>query len=97
MTDLNNNNSVVMIYDVECLIAITHKYTLHIVGVFRDEDGYFPTAVLNDDELNRALAEYYDNDSPFQVPYDGLFQHRKQFQNIRTEIVSKFQNGIRGA
>ena len=69
--------SIVLIHDVECYIAITHKYILEPAGVFKDEYGNYLPSLKDSVDLQSALVEYYEANE-FLLPVKGFVSHREQ-------------------
>jgi len=67
---------VVLINDIECLAAITHKYELTGFGFYRSETGHFWYALLKDANLDNALEDYLNTDYEYQVQVTGYGDHR---------------------
>lgn len=85
-------SKVVLLYDYECYAAITHKYELPFVGVFKDCDGKFVYAIRQCDLLEVALDDYCDNDKEFSVPLKGFIDHRYSCEMELTDILAEFDS-----
>lgn len=71
-----NQHSVVLIYDIDCFIAITHKYQLNVIGLYKDSNGNFASGIKNNPQLKQALSDYNEAEV-FTVPLAGFLEHRE--------------------
>ena len=82
--------NVALIYDIECYAAITHKYNLPHIGVFKDDQGKFACAISQSDLLYIALDDYYQPDGSFTIPLIGFVDHLDECRLDLARAQSEF-------